>query len=148
LHDDQRIGTSKATRHHQTIACRIEVQFQVMGANHDLHGCSLWQVERIGEGAEVCRDARPADLARQEIRLTHETGHEARRWPVVDLFGTAELFQASAVEDSNPIGNHEGFLMVVGDEHGGRFQVTEDGVHVVQHLGAQVSIQITERLVE
>jgi hypothetical protein len=43
---------------------------------------------------------------------------------VIDLLGTAELFQAAAVQHSHPIGDHERFLMIVGDEDGGRFQVT------------------------
>ena len=51
-------------------------------------------------------------------------------------------------EHAHAVGEGEGLLLVVGDEHRGGPGVAQDGLDVVPHLRAEVGVEVGERLVE
>ena len=65
----------------------------------------------------------------------------------VDVTRGADLHDVAVLHDGDPVGNGEGFLLIVGDVDGGDaqtpLQLLDDGAH----LHSQLGIQITQRLV-
>ena len=49
---------------------------------------------------------------------------------------------------ADAVGEREGLVLVVGDEDGRRARRSEDSLHLVAHLGAQLGVEVRERLVE
>ena len=118
------VGTAKAARDHHAVACCVGSQFQLMRPNHDLYGRPLGETAGLRKSPNVSLDARLHDQSSKEVCPPHETSDEAGPWSVIDRLRVAELFQSTAVQHADSIGDQERFLMVVGDKHGGCFEVT------------------------
>ncbi len=58
----------------------------------------------------------------EQVHIAEEMIDEGARGPGVDLVGGPELLHAAFVQDDDAIGDLEGFLLVMGDEHGGDVQ--------------------------
>ncbi len=89
-----------------------------------------------------------ADGARQEVRVADERGDEARGRPVIELRRRRELLDAPGVEHADAVGERERLVLVVGDEDRRRARRPEDALHLVAHLGAEIGVEVRERLVE
>ena len=108
----------------------------------------LREIRKIGEDAQHRLYGGADHTAWDEICLADEACHKAGRRQVIDLFRAAELLQSATIEDSHPIGHHESLLMIMGDKDGGRAYLAQNGVDLMQHLAAQVCVQVAERLIE
>ena len=88
------------------------------------------------------------DLARQQVRLTEEVGHERRAWTLVDLRGWAHLLDDAVVHDRDGVGHRHGLLLVMGDVHERDADLCLDPLELDLHLSAELEVQGPERLVE
>ncbi len=67
---------------------------------------------------------------------------------MVDLLGGADLAELAAAEDRHAVGDREGFLLVMGDHDGGDAGGLEHAAQLYAHLGAQLGVEVGQRLVE
>ena len=86
-------------------------------------------------------------LAVKEVAHADEARDKGILGLGVDVTGGADLHDVAVLHDGDPVGDGEGFLLIVGDVDGGDaqtpLQLLDDGAH----LHSQLGVQITQRLV-
>src|SRR2546422_875331 len=120
----------------------------VGGADHSL----------VAVGDAVARRAQPAALplehavgcghhaARHEVRDADEVGDEIRARAAVDLLRTAELLDAAAAHDGQPVGERQRLLLVVGHVERGDAEVLLDLADLRPQPQPDLGVQRRERL--
>ena len=101
---------------------------------------SVWREMRGGFGADA-RFAEPVDRA-------EKAGDEGCGGAEVDVLGRAELLDLAGVHDGEPVGEREGFLLIVGDEEEGDAGLALHGFELGAHLLAEFGVEGGEGLVE
>ena len=96
---------------------------------------------------------RPADQclgggAVEHVGGADEIGDEAVGGVLVDVAGVADLFDASVVEDGQPVAQGQRLVLVVGDDDERDADLALDRLQFDLHLFAQFEIQCAEGLVE
>ena len=67
---------------------------------------------------------------------------------MIELFGRAGLDDAPVEHDRHAVGDRERLLLVVCHQHGGGARLAQNLPHLLAHRGAQIGVEIGERLVE
>ena len=106
-----------------------------------------------GRGARAHGTLAKADpffgLSREnQVRCAKERGHEARRRTRVELIRPTDLEQAAVIHDTDAVGQREGLLLVVGDEHCRNAQLALHLADGPAQLLADFRVQRAERLVQ
>lgn len=92
--------------------------------------------------------ALPADDFRgQDVDLADELGHEARDGPLVDLPAGADLLDAAAVEDRNPVGQLHGLGLIVRHIDRRDAELALKLPQLELHRLAQLQVQGAERFI-
>ena len=145
------VGAAEGAVHHPGGAWAVVVVEDVVRADHHVHpvagGGAVGQV--AGEHAQAgFHPAFGGHGAGDEAAAADEIGHEAGARPVVDAVGRIPLRQPAGVHHADPVGDGEGFVLVVGDEQGGDALFQQDGAHVAADLLAQLRVQRREGFVQ
>src|SRR5262249_11872157 len=83
-----------------------------------------------------------------QIRGADEVGDEFAARQAVDLVGCAGLFDQSIAHHDDAVGHRQCFLQVVGDVERGDAEAVLEVAKFDAHIGAQLRIEIRQRLVE
>jgi len=80
--------------------------------------------------------------------VPHESGHEGRRRPVVDLAGRPDLLEHARVDHCDPVAEREGLVLVMGHKHEGHPQAPLESLQLGAHRLSQLRVERGEGLVE
>ena len=109
--------------------------------------CTIWP-------AAVSSAIRPSSArsgrSRPAIRLAEPTksATNAVARAIVDLLGRADLLDLAVVHDDDPVGHRQRLLLVVRDVERGDAEPVLQFAQLDPHLGAQLGVEVRERLVE
>src|SRR4051794_8274434 len=106
------------------------------------HGRTIREPE--GRVAVIATGDRPG----QEVTDAEEPGHEARRRPLVEVLGLAELLIPAAVHDGDPIRHRHRLLLVVGHVDERDPDLLLDPLQLDLHLLPELEVQGAQRLIE
>ena len=90
----------------------------------------------------------PSTPTRYKAGVPHEGCDEGSGGMTEYILRGADLFQPALVHDGHPIGEGEGFLLVMGDKDGGCALPTKYRLHFPAHLAPHSRIQVAEGLIE
>ena len=88
------------------------------------------------------------DRARHEVCFADEPAHERRCGPLVDLFGSPDLFDLALAQHGDAIGERECFRLVVRHVNRGDVRTHLDLAQFRTHFEPQFLIEIAQRLIE
>src|SRR5919106_1166062 len=126
---------------------RIDGELEQLGPDQDVHILRRRAVHER-EAAERRLDEAVLDAAAQEVAGTDELRRPAVRRREVELLRRALLDDRALAHERDPVGEREGLLAVVRDEHDGDADPAEDRRELVAHRPAQERIDVRPGLVE
>ncbi len=88
------------------------------------------------------------DATREQVGVPDKVGDEGGLGPIVDVCGGADLFEAALVHDCDPIGEGEGFVLVMGDHDEGHAEFPVEGGEFELHFLAQLEVEGSKGFVE
>src|SRR6266508_4526708 len=88
------------------------------------------------------------DPAPQRVRHPHELSHERRRRLPIDLRRHVELLQPALGHHTDPVGDRQRLLLVVGDEQGGDAEFLLDPADLLAQADPYLRVERRERFVE
>jgi hypothetical protein len=104
-----------------------------------------------GTGRSAARNMKGLRADADPIQPVHgpkEGSHKARAGLEVSLFRRADLLDAALVQHRNPVGEREGFFLIVADEQKSDAHAALEVFELGAHLLAQTRVQCGERLVQ
>ena len=91
---------------------------------------------------------RPDELPAELGHRAEERHDEVVGRPVVESDRVADLLDAALVEHRDPVGDVEGLLLVVGDQHRGHVHLVVQPAQPLPQIGAHLGVERAEGLVE
>ena len=126
----------------------VAAALRIVGADGDVDGCTYRSPVRLLEDSEFRLNAVGGDFAANEVRLSNEFGDEARTRRAEQLFGSADLLDASGALYSDPVSHGQCLFLIVGDENGRCSVGLENRAYLLAEPYAQCPVEIGERLVQ
>lgn len=144
----QIFGTSELPGYDSGFGGFIRDEMNIIRANHNHDMRSLVTVDGIGKLSQFCVHEALSNLSGDKVGLTDKISHELGCREVIDELRSVQLFDFSLVQNGDAIGHCKGFIVIVGDQDGGRFGSAEEGMEVLPHAAGHVGIEITKGLVQ
>src|SRR5215216_2750059 len=132
-------------------AVHVPVAGQVLDPVHlERHQRPLGPSDVLGRQQVLGAEPDEAAVAGDQVhrRGADEGGHEGVGRVVVDLDRLAELAHPAVVHDRDPVAQAHGLGLVVGHVDGGRPDPLLEALELVAGAGAQLGVQVRQRLVE
>ena len=127
-------------------AFRLAAQQQVLGPNGKNAwpvGAGAWQFDAT-IGSETAFDRR----SRQHVGVAQKVGDKARRGFLVKMLRRAFLHDPAGAHDNQPIGHHQGLLLVVGDEDRCETKLLLKGTQLHSNAHTQLGVEVRQGFIE